>query len=391
MSLDFGIEIELLLAPHPNAQPNFLATLTRMGWDKTIEGQLRAGRVSNGYMLDNLQNRNRRALRSAVAEALSDADIPASSDCSSEYDVWSVIDDESLDEFPGYWRVELVSRVLSADNDWHIEIDEVFRILRQNCQIRLTSSSSLHVHISPGRNTFNDMQIRSLGKAVIYYDDAITRIMPAERKPNPYAKSNCLPEGKGNSGGQSVNPKIKLLYSQVPAKTFEPLFKALDKVTWRTVCGMMQETKGNVARYVSWNFENITKPCGTLEFRRPPGVDSPARARHWVAFALGFVSRATSDPAYWEAAKTRNHGGSVAELKTFVTGGLQRFPLHCAAALLKIEEDTSKPLILSAEEQLHIEELKARKARTASPFASKASSRANSPSVGRSDSGGWGR
>ncbi|KAK3986495.1 hypothetical protein QBC44DRAFT_311187, partial [Cladorrhinum sp. PSN332] len=111
--------------------------------------------------------------------------------------------------------------------------------------------------------------------------------------------------------------------ARFPAKKFEPLFKALDKVTWQSVCGTMQDTKSNVARYVSWNFENITKPCGTLEFRCPPGVNSLARAGHWVAFALGFVSRATSDPADWEAAKTRNHGGSVAELKTFVTRGLQ--------------------------------------------------------------------
>ena len=84
MSLDFGVEFELLLAPRPKARHNFLTTLAKMGWDKTIEGQLRAGSASN-YIVDNLWSRNRRS----VAEALTDGNIPASADCSSEYNAWS--------------------------------------------------------------------------------------------------------------------------------------------------------------------------------------------------------------------------------------------------------------------------------------------------------------
>ncbi|KAK4457380.1 hypothetical protein QBC42DRAFT_256392 [Cladorrhinum samala] len=91
MSLDLGVEIELLLAPRPNARHNFLTILVKMGWDKTItiEGQLRAGSTSN-YIVDNLRNRNRRS----VTEALADGNKPASADCSSGYNAWSVIDEE---------------------------------------------------------------------------------------------------------------------------------------------------------------------------------------------------------------------------------------------------------------------------------------------------------
>ncbi|KAK0665499.1 putative amidoligase enzyme-domain-containing protein [Cercophora samala] len=408
-TLDFGVEIELLVSPHPNAQPAFTKTLAANGWNSRVEGQIRPGLSTDVMELQRLQGRNRKAIRAAVAAALSARGIATheTSGRAQDFRFWTVVDEVSVGELPGYWRLELVSRVLSADENWQEELGRLFATLKESCKIRVTNDCSMHIHVSPGPGlpTFDDSQIRAICKAICYFDDAITRVMPADRKETTWAKSNVLPEHPVKHDtdwakrGQSVNPKIKRYYSQVSTQGFGPLWKLFDNITWRGAHACMSYTDGDRARYLSWNFENLVKQCGTLEFRRPPAVDSAEKAGHWIAFTLGFISRAVS--ADWVAVESKKRGGEVADLRAHVVQGLRTFPSNCSDAFIlgKAVEDTSKPIRLSAEELLRMENLKKHKAKTASPFAEKASSRpstptgsaSNSPAVGRSNFGGWGR
>ncbi|KAK4194107.1 putative amidoligase enzyme-domain-containing protein [Triangularia verruculosa] len=402
-SLDFGVEIELLIAPY-KPEPTFADVLAKNGWDSNVGSQLRPKATAGTYRdMEFRQAQNRKALREAIAAALKEDGIETNTAITSDYEAWSVVDEPALGELPGYWRMEFVSKILSSGKDWHTELTRLFAILKRNCRIRLTHGCSMHVHVSPGPSTFNNSQLRSICKAICYFDDAITRVMPADRKENTWARSNFMPErpvkGDTSSSNQSVNPKIKRYYSLVQTQSFSQLWKYFDKVTSNQVHSFMANTAGNNSRYLSWNFENITQQCGTLEFRRPPAADTAEKANHWIAFALGFVAQAIA--ADWKAVESQKRGGGVAELRAHVVRGLQGLKMlpNCFASLGPISEDSSKPLVLSPEQLLEMEELQRAKSKTSSPFASKANSRANTPnssanstpSVGRSDSGGWGR
>jgi hypothetical protein len=238
----------------------------------------------------------------------------------------------------------------------------VFEILEGDCNIRITTGCSMHVHVSPFGSTYTTRQLRGVCKGVCYYDNATTKVLPGERKDNPWATSNVV--GRGGM----VNQKLKRAYSLVPSGSWAQLFKMLDKVTPLVV----YETMSAHSRYMAWNFQNVTKRCGTIEFRRPPGADSAAKAIHWAAFALGFVTRAMA--VDWAPLESRSTVGSVADLHAFVTQGLQMLGPTCSGALndAKMVEDTSAPTVLTAAELAAIDEkMKVKEKVKASPFVEK--------------------
>lgn len=72
---------------------------------------------------------------------------------------------------------------------------------------------------------------------------------------------------------------------------------------------------------MAWNLASLQK-CGTVEFRRPPGVKTPADAQKWATFAVAFVCAATESD--WQAPWLSNkRSATVAELQSFVSSGLK--------------------------------------------------------------------
>jgi hypothetical protein len=103
-----------------------------------------------------------------------------------------------------------VSRVLSTNIDWYRELELVF---------------AMHVHVSPNNpdgSKYTITQLRGILKGLSYFDNAITSIMPAERKENEWAVSNVQ--------GRSAKPKLKNAYALVHTKSWKPLFTIFDKV-----------------------------------------------------------------------------------------------------------------------------------------------------------------
>jgi len=397
--LSFGVEIELLVCPGNN--PEVLSFLNRAGWDHQVDS------VGPKYESDAIKNQrihNRYAVRYAVAKALDSVGIPATPKRTADYQSWSVLDEGSLDEIPQYCefnaynlevpvpnhfeycgsarriaymygpanssmarpgRVELVSRVLSTNMNWQDELRTVFRAFqRVKYKLRLTTDCSMHVHVSPYDGPYTADQLKKICKALSYFDNAITKVMPTERKDNHWATSNVA------GRGIAVNQKLKKAYSLVPTQSWVHLFKLFDKAV--TPKHVHQLLSGNYeSRYVSRNFENVTQPCGTVEFRRPPGADSAAKAIHWAAFTLGFVARAlATDWAPFASLKTV---GSVSYLEQFITQGLQNLgPTTSRAALGKrIVEDTSAPTVLTPGQLGAIERKKKNKDKIKSPFVEK--------------------
>lgn len=79
---------------------------------------------------------------------------------------------------------------MSADDmNWAKDVQNIFTVVWNNFDILLTRGCSMHVHVAP-KPTWPVPSLRNVMKATGVFDDAIMKIMPAERKANPWARSN---------------------------------------------------------------------------------------------------------------------------------------------------------------------------------------------------------
>jgi hypothetical protein len=169
-------------------------------------------------------------------------------------------------------------------------------------------------------------------RGIAVFHEAITKIMPADRKQNPWARSNFhKPQAKTAdkttdkttdkakdkaTGSVAVDPIA--LFQSAREKSWKPLFEFFLTITMKGKIGLLL---GN-DRAVSMNFMPITnEDCGTIEFRRPPGVKTAAAAKRWTAFTMGFV-RATMEPGWHDKWSSKKNGATVSDLQDFVKMGL---------------------------------------------------------------------
>ncbi|KAL3428490.1 swim zinc finger domain protein [Phlyctema vagabunda] len=353
--LVFGIEMEFLIRPLQDTLPR----MKKYGWNQAVT-------PANH---ESLKTKNRDALRATIAQALTDQKIRAGL-TPGDYSTWTVADERSLDEYGPFWRIELVSRTMTTAEDWQREVDRVFGFLLQNFEISLTKGCSMHIHVSPTltlQNRYTRDQLVRIIKAIAYFDDPITRVMPANRKANQWAMSNMI--------GEDAPKAWRDAYLKVPTATWKPLFSEFEKIKMRQ--RVYADTGSN--RYMSWNFSNIEATCGTIEFRRPPGVQSAAEAKHWASFALGFISQALVSDL--DALRNSKNYATVKQLEDFVRGGASRLERLSQGAFITqlLLENHSRPTGDSAAEIEIIRRKKAAKEKRGSVFVEKANSRPNTP------------
>ena len=336
----FGVEIELLVNPkaalgpslktynfNPAVRPRSVKEWTALQKDAAAHSKAKA---------PDAQNRD--AVRRALADALNKAGVEATATETSEYSVWTVKKEGSLDEVPtkdgGYWAIELVSPVLhtrpggNPNNpkddgmDWYRDITKIFKTLGDSCDIQLTRGCSMHVHVAPDvEGQWKPDTLRGLMKGIAVFDDAITKIMPADRKVNPWCRSNFHDIPGSTRPDDKATPMIKTPYDAVTTKGWKPLFDVFDKgvkINRTTAVNVMGQN-----RTVSMNFAPLAASCGTVEFRRPPGVKTAADAHKWTAFTLAFVS-ACLEPNWHTAWAATNKHATVAHLQQFVQRGVAR-------------------------------------------------------------------
>ncbi|KAK2799174.1 hypothetical protein FQN50_008563 [Emmonsiellopsis sp. PD_5] len=267
--LTFGVEIELLLKPESQFAKQ---AINRYGYNPSI---------TCDSPDKTAQDVNRIAVRRSLADALEIVGVPAGTQSNRQYSKWIVEDEGCLEEIPGYWRCEIISRVLSTEdenNEWQDEIDLLFNAISGNYRIELTTGCSTHIHITPYPSLpYTVEQLRRVMKGVAYYDSALTGIMPADRKDNPYCRPNT----------QAIT-HWRVAVSKVPQDTWGPFFRILDRKT--SIGALLLDVLDD--RSYSWNFSRVVDECGTIEFRRAPGVRTGTTAKHWVAVALGFIANA---------------------------------------------------------------------------------------------------
>ncbi|KAK7714707.1 hypothetical protein SLS63_011597 [Diaporthe eres] len=309
--LAFGVEIELLLKP----RANMMSILNEKcaDWAKKLESAKAAEREAANKGDEEIQKAKqhaatiRKIFRVEIASILTNRFIIPAAASASNFLVWSVIDEVTLDEAEGY------------------------------CQ----------------EDKWSTQHLNSIMKALSYFDDPITRIMPKERKNNPFAMSNLLSDEcfKGN-------PKLRPLYQQVQSKTWKPLFDYFDAVMKSNLHKRQAHAIMGASRYASWNFEHITDACGTIEFRRCPAVDRSSQAKTWASFTLGFLYAAAFQPPDWsKSAATKAHP-SITELDSFTKSGLRGLEATCQGGFQTLKEDTNPPHLFSAAEMDKILEKK---------------------------------
>ncbi|KAI2470530.1 hypothetical protein F4781DRAFT_441815 [Annulohypoxylon bovei var. microspora] len=96
-----------------------------------------------------------------------------------------------------------------------------------------------------------------------------------------------------------------------PFKGLKACFEKLDSLDRDEPVDFISPSK-----YYAWNFQPSKEGrSGSIEFRRPPAVDTTKKAKHWVAFTMAFVWMAVTsgtDSFVHAASKT---GTSFAELR----------------------------------------------------------------------------
>ncbi|KID76068.1 hypothetical protein MBR_04003, partial [Metarhizium brunneum ARSEF 3297] len=105
-------------------------------------------------------------------------------------------------------------------------------------------------------------------------------------------------------------------------------------------------------KYVSWNFKHLGSECGTVEFRRPPGVKDARSALYWVAFTLGFLEGAMGQD--WSNVKEEKTHGTFLDPRIIIHGGLKRLGPTCAGIIDNmddIREEKSQPTPATRQEK----------------------------------------
>lgn len=210
----------------------------------------------------------------------------------------------------------------------------------------------MHVHVSPSakprgsEDKWSAAQLRSILKAISFFDDPITKIMPAERKQNPYAMSNMLSDDVFRA-----TPALKKAYLAVGQDTWKPLFDFYDAKIKSNLMKPQSHAIMGSCRLSSWNFEHIAASCGTVEFRRSPGANSAQMAKHWTAFTLGFIAAAAIEPQdqnpLTSRANTKAHP-PVTLLDWFVRHGLKKLEPESQGALGPVNEINKPPTVFPA-------------------------------------------
>ena len=175
-------------------------------------------------------------------------------------------------------------------------------------------------------------------KAVSYFTNPVTKIMPAERKNSPWAMPNMLSDDVAER-----QPQLKAAYEQVETESWKLLFDIYDSRMKRPLDRTQAYVVMGQHRNVAWNFAHVTSDCGTIEFRQGPGITTSEQVKHCVSFTLGFIYAAAfqTNLNWTQTAATTTHP-SVEELDSFVKTGSRGLEPESQGALETLEEDTSE-------------------------------------------------
>lgn len=142
--------------------------------------------------------------------------------------------------------------------------------------VRLDTTCSTHIHLCWAHGSHTVEELRSLAKAVVFWEPATAHCAPPSRqdRATAFCCSNLKP------------PVLAAIFRQHgPIRGLPVAFKAFDDADRDEVINLVCPSK-----YIAWNFKPARSGGpGSIQFRRPPGVASAKKMKHWIAFAATFA------------------------------------------------------------------------------------------------------
>ena len=175
--------------------------------------------------------------------------------------------------------IEIVSPLVTADDTWVQVVDHFFRVLLQHFELRRDTSCGFHIHTSTASGRFDLGQLRKMAKAVVFWGPATAKCAPPTRQDRmvDFCRSNCDSTDLGTS-----------LLSRGRIHGLRESFEYIDSSDVDAIIHFICPDK-----YRAWNFRpSRSGGPGSIEFRRPPGVVTAKKAKHWIAFTLSFLELA---------------------------------------------------------------------------------------------------
>ncbi|KAL9596321.1 MAG: hypothetical protein Q9219_005875 [cf. Caloplaca sp. 3 TL-2023] len=179
-----------------------------------------------------------------------------------------------------FFPAEVVSPKVIADSRWIQVIDKFWSVLLGYFEIRRDTSCGLHIHISTVTGGYYLDQLRAMANAVVFWEPATKRCAPPSRHDRflDFCKSNIAYYVPVNDTLRLAGPLRGLL------RAYHYIDNAQRDEIIQYICP---------DKYRAWNLlPSKTGGHGSTRFRRPPGVASAKKAKHWIAFAMTFVEMA---------------------------------------------------------------------------------------------------
>jgi hypothetical protein len=259
----------------------------------------------------------------------------------------------------------------------------IFSTLKHSFVMAPSGNCSTHIHVSATPLPLNSTELSSLAKAALYFEPALDRLVPAERRGSTayWCQSNRASIALKALGLGDCLSMLDAAVYLTPPSTATSSFSSSSSSHWssssspgggRKDSGIGGSSEQSATRAVvetmnlfpaasaygkahgkkhnfirgkvyKWDFTgmltrssssssssrdgSIMPARGTVEFRQPPGSTSAEDAKGWVSLVLAFVAGVTTTSSTWSvsgavrAAEGESEGGSVEELWGVVVNG----------------------------------------------------------------------
>lgn len=179
----------------------------------------------------------------------------------------------------------------------------MWECVESNFEILQTEACGTHVYVSFNRRGgWGLKRLKSLAKAVVYFERCIDSLMPPHHLRNIHCRSN------------RYNPNFR------DVDEMKDIFRMIEEIEGKNGHSMLANLLSPDKRWYRWNFGHMErkKPnyC-TVEFRQPPGYTSVKDAKFWAQFTLAF----TSATYHWADKVNPNNLATMAELHKFLSMG----------------------------------------------------------------------
>lgn len=219
---------------------------------------------------------------------------------------------------------------------WVLAVERIFRALNERGGVSTNTTCGTHVHLRPKNASWSLEDLQKLSCCVLYFERVFEVLYP-EASVNSDSMSEPSRIEEYIKNAQQNKRAIHAKANWVDNWKFGVQYEENVNLILRTknideLKGLMNpvEEKYNARdrydRTFAWNFTNlITGGLGTVEYRRPPGVQSANACVNWVRLATTFVRAAiqVDDPYF----PLKNDSSdipyvSVAHLQRFLETGL---------------------------------------------------------------------